>query len=129
MARTQSTDKRPSLPSLSSLNLVQTTNLDTRPPPRLAPRGLLPPLDFDGTQEIYLDGLLLKEYKICDKVYTMQRPENEERSTRQRKTIDDRTLQYDLNIIQQPAKARACGAGPRCQYLRRLFLHIFANIF
>jgi hypothetical protein len=115
----KNTEKRPSLPSINSLDLGQTLTrpLDTRPPPRLAPRPFLPPLVLDGDREVYVEGLLLKEYKVGGKTYTMQRPENEEHSVLQRKTIDDRTLQYELNIIQQPAKARACGAGPRCESL------------
>ena len=118
MDRPQNTEKRPSLPSISTLDLGHTriTPVNNRPPPTLAPKGLLTPLSFDQDQEVYLDGLPLKEYQICGTSFVMQRPENEERNVILRKTIDSRTLQYDLTIIQQPAKARACGAGPRCTY-------------
>lgn len=126
MDRPQSAEKRPSLPSIATLDLIRTAN--TRPPPRLAPKSLLPPLAFDEDQEVYLDGLPLKEYKIGDKTYTMQRPENEERNSIQRTTIDNRTLQYDLTIIQQPAKARACGAGPRCKSSHSFASHPLTDI-
>lgn len=114
MDSSHNAEKRPSLPSLSTLGLGPIPPTNNRLPPTLAPRGALPPLSFDQDQEVYLDGLALKEYQINGVPYTMQRPENEERNVILRKTIDNRTLQYDLTIIQQPAKARACGAGPRC---------------
>jgi hypothetical protein len=119
MDRPQNSEKRPSLPSISSLNLgqAQFAAANQRPPPTLAPRRKLPPIAFDQGQEVYLDGLLLEEYNICGQIYTMQRPENEGSNVIQRKTIDTRTLQYNLTIIQEPAKARACGAGPRCTCL------------
>lgn len=122
----KSVENRPSLPSIDSLGLGQTVArpLDSRPPPRLAPRPSLPPLALNGHQEVYVEGLLLKEYQIGGKTYTMQRPENEGHTVLQRKTIDDRTLQYELTIIQQPAKARACGAGPRCELLNSQALYL-----
>lgn len=124
MDRPQNTNKRLSLPSISSLDLAPTptTPAAAKPKPLLAPKGLLPPLALNQDQEVYIDGLPLKEYKICGRTFTMQAPENEAQSVIHRKTIDNRTLQYQLTIIQQPAKARACGAGPRCTYPRFSFI-------
>lgn len=32
-----------------------------------------------------------------------------------RVTRDGRRLHYDLQVLQQPERARACGSGPKCE--------------
>lgn len=32
-----------------------------------------------------------------------------------RVTRDGRGLHYDLQVLQQPERARACGSGPKCE--------------
>ena len=39
---------------------------------------------------------------------------NELISTMERHTRDGRTLLYQMEVIQQPERARACGAGAKC---------------
>ena len=34
-------------------------------------------------------------------------------------TRGGRRLWYHLEVIQQPERARACGAGPKCKYIAR----------
>jgi len=44
----------------------------------------------------------------------MEQPVNETKSESSRTTISGRRLTYKLQVVQQPEKARACGAGQRC---------------
>lgn len=79
----------------------------------------LPALFVPGVSELLLDGKPILQYKICGKIYTMEKPLNEVISTMTRATVGGRKLAYRLRIIQQPARARACGAGPRCMLFSR----------
>ena len=63
---------------------------------------------------ITVDGLPLKTYILDNMPYTMQHPADESYNSATRRTIDGRTLEYKLHVIQQPQRARACGAGARC---------------
>ena len=47
---------------------------------------------------------------------------NELVSTMERQTKDGRTLLYQMEVIQQPERARACGAGAKCMSTQR-FIH------
>lgn len=60
--------------------------------------------------------LKVRVYYIGNIPYTMPIPvpDNEETSFFTRKTCDGRTLSYELRVLQQPERARACGAGARC---------------
>ena len=40
---------------------------------------------------------------------------NETSSSMTRSTKDGRTLQYTMSVVQQPERARACGAGAKCK--------------
>lgn len=42
--------------------------------------------------------------------------ENETKSTSIRTTKDGRKLSYQLNVLQQPSRARACGSGAKCKF-------------
>ena len=64
---------------------------------------------------IKLDGKALREYIIDGVSYTMQEGRNENVARVERFTADKRRLLYELNVIQQPIRARACGSGPRCE--------------
>lgn len=37
-----------------------------------------------------------------------------------RTTRDGRRLHYELKVLQQPERARACGSGPKCEQYRTL---------
>lgn len=39
---------------------------------------------------------------------------NETESTMTRLTHDGRKLTYEMKVLQQPARARACGSGAKC---------------
>ncbi len=41
--------------------------------------------------------------------------ENETDACLKRTTKDGRELLYDLKVIQQPERARACGSGAKCE--------------
>ena len=79
----------------------------------------IPALIVPGVTEVLLDGKPVGQYKICGKCYTMEKPANESRSSMQRVTVGGRRLKYTLEVIQEPARARACGAGPRCMLFRQ----------
>lgn len=38
-----------------------------------------------------------------------------------RVTRDGRRLHYDLQVLQQPERARACGSGPKCETKQYLY--------
>lgn len=42
--------------------------------------------------------------------------DNETKSTMTRATKDGRQLTYEMNVLQQPMRARACGAGAKCRW-------------
>ena len=77
----------------------------------------IPALFVPGVTEVLYNGNPLVQYKICGQVYTMEKPANESRSEMRRCTLGGRKLKYLLDVIQEPARARACGAGPRCKLL------------
>lgn len=54
-------------------------------------------------------------YYIENVPYAMEKPENEDYNETCRQTLDGRTLKYTLTVLQQPERARACGAGARCE--------------
>lgn len=78
-------------------------------------RPSVPQLFVPGASDITIDGNPIENYLICGKTYNMEKPSNEERIVFSRDTVDGRKLRYDLSVIQGPARARACGAGPRCK--------------
>ncbi len=59
--------------------------------------------------------LSFRTYKIDNMPYTCPVPANEDVSHVQRRTVDGRLLTYRLTVLQQPERARACGAGARCK--------------
>ena len=54
-------------------------------------------------------------YYIENVPYAMEKPANEDYNETCRQTFDGRTLKYTLTVLQQPERARACGAGARCE--------------
>jgi hypothetical protein len=54
-------------------------------------------------------------YYIENVPYAMEKPANEDYNETYRQTFDGRTLKYTLTVLQQPERARACGAGARCE--------------
>ena len=46
--------------------------------------------------------------------------ENETTSHIIRQTVGGRKLRYELNVLQQPKQARACGQGAKCKSSRSL---------
>lgn len=94
----------------------------TQPPPKLAPRRKPPRLlpsekHFPSDAVVKVDGQVLKTYYIDGIPYTMQESRNETVATAERWTPDKRRISYELVVIQQPVRARACGSGPRCTKL------------
>ena len=75
----------------------------------------IPALFVPGVTEVLYNGNPLAQYNICGRVYTMEKPANESRSETRRCTNGGRKLKYMLHVLQEPARARACGAGPRCK--------------
>jgi hypothetical protein len=63
----------------------------------------------------HFDGHPVRTYYIEGLPYDMEAPANEDHSTTYRQTFDGRTLKYTLTVLQQPERARACGAGARCE--------------
>jgi hypothetical protein len=117
---TDSTPLRPSLPSINNLVLLAEV-AETRRRRRRS-YNKLPPLRPANTIQInnentavYFDGLPLRTYWIEGTPFTMVQPENETLAVHRRKTIDGKLLTYHLSVVQQPARARACGSGPRCE--------------
>lgn len=77
--------------------------------------GTIPPLFMPGNTQIFYEGKLLKQYPILDKVYNMVEVENEEVVSMTRLMCNGRKVRYDLKVLQHPERARACGAGARCE--------------
>jgi len=133
------------LPPISELELTNSEGGESRPPdhqpersgtasaktlPSLhetvgeaytARRPLLPqpppakPLYVPGDTRVYLDELPVETYKVGDSLYNMAQPRNETTNEVSRVTVDNRRLTYILRVVQQPEKARACGAGAKCE--------------
>ncbi|KAI1615794.1 velvet factor-domain-containing protein [Exophiala viscosa] len=77
------------------------------------------PLYVPGDSQIYLDELPVRTYKVGGQLYNMAEPRNETRNEVSRLTVDNRRLTYILRVVQQPEKARACGAGAKSSTDRR----------
>lgn len=45
-----------------------------------------------------------------------KRVENETKSSSTRWTKEGKRLTYQLTVLQQPHRARACGSGAKCEY-------------
>ena len=102
------------LPSLATL-FAPTVTL---PPIQLLfppPRTKIPfrPYDDPGFQRRdYWEA----DYWYYDSVEAiMDKPTNETFAEYSRQTVDGRTLTYKLHVMQQPERARACGAGAKCK--------------
>lgn len=90
------------------------------PFPRQKPTSSLPlPLWVPGQSEILFLGQRAAFYWIEEKKFMMLKVENETISEVVRTTVGGRQLRYVLHVIQEPAKARACGSGPRSSADRR----------
>lgn len=50
---------------------------------------------------------------------------NETRSSTTRLTREGKSLRYELQVLQQPMRARACGAGQKCMSNRPATTHLF----
>lgn len=85
--------------------------------PKPTPDELTVPLLYiPGITQVYLDDLPVVSYNIVGVYYNMAQPTNETRSSHSRWTVDRREIKYNLEVVQQPEKARACGSGPRCMF-------------
>lgn len=49
---------------------------------------------------------------------TMMAPHNETESSTYRITREGKQITYKLSVMQQPERARACGAGAKCKQIR-----------
>lgn len=82
---------------------------------RKRPKLLLPTQQhIPADAVVKFDGEVLKTYYIDGVPYTMQEARNETVARAERATVDKRRITYELVVIQQPVRARACGSGPRC---------------
>jgi hypothetical protein len=105
--------ERPTLPSLP-----KAVPIEPRPLCPALPRQC--PFDqfwIPGQSELEHQTLRTKYqlYKICGLKFMMQKVESETMAEFDRDTLGGRSLRYRLHVIQEPAKARACGSGPRCE--------------
>lgn len=114
-AHVQETGRKGRLPSISAA--IDQVDIEAVPK-RSVPKPLrpLPPLKVPGTTPATFQGKPLRTYNINNENFVMEIPDNEGRTEFLRKTIGGRVLRYELNIIQEPRKARACGNGPRCKF-------------
>jgi hypothetical protein len=76
----------------------------------------VPELFVPGHTVVYLDDLPVLTYTVGGLRYNMVQPKNETKSEFSRKTVDGRILTYELEVVQQPEKARACGSGQKCEF-------------
>ena len=81
--------------------------------PNRRPRARSRPLIGPG--EGFHNGARVRRYYIEELPYDMEVPSNEDHNMTARRTVDGRTLKYTLTVLQQPERARACGAGARCE--------------
>lgn len=74
-------------------------------------------LGYEPSEIYYYEplGIDVRTYYIENMPFTMEAPANEDTNTFSRRTVDGRTLTYRLTVLQQPERARACGAGARCK--------------
>ncbi|KAK5252379.1 hypothetical protein LTR67_002206 [Exophiala xenobiotica] len=87
--------------------------------PQPEPSNLVPELFVPGHTVVYLDDLPVLTYTVGGLRYNMVQPKNETKSEFSRKTVDGRILTYELEVVQQPEKARACGSGQKSTQDRR----------
>ena len=106
-----SQDSRQVLPALKD-TLGQELKAERKiaPGPKQAPVLFVP-----GKSVLVLHGEPVRQYMIGGLIYNMQQPPDETRNTFTRTTVDQRHIQYSLEIVQQPEKARACGSGTKCK--------------
>lgn len=105
---------RPRLPSLASAVPIEPRPLAAYPAPvQQKPPA---PLYVPGLTECLWEGHPVGWYEICEKIYAMLKVEHETLAEYVRTTVGGRQLRYRLHVIQEPAKARACGSGPRCTF-------------
>lgn len=78
------------------------------------PRLSLPELSTNTTNTFFDN---LKQYTIDGKPFVMATVAHESKSSFERVTSEGRRLTYHLEVVQAPARARACGNGPRCQFI------------
>lgn len=103
---------KPRLPSIASAVPIEPRPIAAYPDPRLQ---IPPPLYVPGVTHGLWEGKPVECYIICEKKFIMLKVENETLAEFQRTTVGGRSLRYRLHVIQEPAKARACGSGPRCK--------------
>lgn len=110
------------LPSLKDTGLLQQG------------RGVIPKgrskSDPGKVRRFEYQGRLLKEYEVrhsdknkkaIDIICVMQVPNGPEGNARFTRTNEaGRTITYELDVAQPPKQARACGNGPRCEFLSSL---------
>jgi hypothetical protein len=104
------------LPSINGLGLAPPVLLASEDP-RRRPRARAQP--YSQLASYRFDGQPVRTYYIEGLPYDMEAPANEDHSTTYRQTFDGRTLKYTLTVLQQPERARACGAGARCESQHR----------
>lgn len=83
--------------------------------PHPGPSKTIPELFIPGVSVIYLDDQPIRTYEIGGALYNMAQPHNETKNEVSRVTVDNRRITYVLEVVQQPEKARACGAGAKCE--------------
>lgn len=112
---------KPRLPSLASAVPIEPRPLAAYPDPNAHKP---PPLYVPGVTQCLWEGQPVACYRVCDKKYIMLKVENETLCEFVRTTVGGRNLRYRLHVIQEPAKARACGSGPRCEYPVAWLAHV-----
>jgi hypothetical protein len=105
------------LPPINGLGLAPPgVSLASENPGR-RPRARAQP--YSQPANYFFDGHRVRTYYIEGLPYDMEAPANEDHNTTHRQTFDGRTLKYTLTVLQQPERARACGAGARCEFRHR----------
>jgi hypothetical protein len=105
------------LPPINGLGLAPPGVLLASEDPRRRPRARAQP--YSQPASYRFDGHPVRTYYIEGLPYDMEVPANEDHSATYRQTFDGRTLKYTLTVLQQPERARACGAGARCESRHR----------
>lgn len=59
----------------------------------------------------------------------MMPPRNETESSVSRITRGGKQITYKMSVMQQPERARACGAGAKCKQLPTLYLDLSRSVF
>jgi hypothetical protein len=71
----------------------------------------------NGIRKLTYQGLRILTYNIGGNYYAMTQPRNENEAWCDRQTCGGRLLRYHLHVLQQPKRARACGAGTKCKFI------------